>query len=110
MGKNDSLGEFEQIVLLALLRLRATAYGVSIRREIAERTGRDIAIGAVYTTLDRLERKGFVSSTVGEPTPERGGRAKRYYKIEAPGQRALHRSRETMNRMWDGLVPSPSMG
>ena len=110
MGNNDTLGEFEQIVLLALLRLRNDAYGVSIRREIATRSGRDVSIGAVYTTLERLERKGFVSSTVGQSTPERGGRAKRYYKIEAPGQRALDMSREMMNRMWDGLVPSPSAG
>ena len=110
MAKDQSLGEFEQIVLLAVLRLPKNAYGVSIRREIASRTERDVSIGAVYTTLERLERKGFVSSTVGESTPERGGRAKRYYKIEAPGQRALHLSRETMNKMWDGLVPSPSLG
>ena len=110
MGKNDSLGEFEQIVLLALLRLQSDVYGVNIWREIGSRTGRDVSIGAVYTTLERLERKGFVSSTIGEPTPERGGRAKRYYKIEAPGQRALDMSREVMNRMWDGLLPSPSAG
>lgn len=110
MGKSDSLGEFEQLLLVALLRLRSDAYGVTIRREIVERTGRDIAIGAVYTTLDRLERKGFVSSSLGEPTAERGGRAKRYFKIEAPGERALNRSREAMASMWDGLVPSPEAG
>ena len=110
MAKSDNLGEFEQIALLALLRLRANAYGARIRQEIAERTGREVSVGAVYTTLERLERKGFVSSARGEPTPERGGRAKRYYKIEAPGERALQRSRETMDRMWAGLVPSPSAG
>ncbi len=110
MAKSDNLGEFEQIALLALIRLRANAYGASIRQEIAERTGRDVSVGAVYTTLERLERKGFVSSARGAPTPERGGRAKRYYKIEAPGERALQRSRETMDRMWEGLVPAPSAG
>ena len=110
MGKDGSLGEFEQLVLLALLRLGTNAYGVTVRREITERTGRDTAIGAVYTTLDRLEKKGFVSSCLGEPTAERGGRAKRYYKIKAPGERALQRSRETMNKMWDGLLPSPGLG
>ena len=110
MGKSDSLGEFEQIALLALLRLRANAYGASIRQEIAERTGRDVSVGAVYTTLERLERKGFVSSARGAPTHERGGRAKRFYKIEAPGEHALQRSRETMDRMWEGLVPAPSAG
>lgn len=107
MGKGDSLGEFEQVVLLALIRLRNNAYGVTIRREIAERTDRDVSVGAIYTTLDRLERKGFVSSYRGKPTPERGGRAKRFYKIEAPGERALQRTRDTMDRMWEGLVPSP---
>ncbi len=107
MGKDDSLGEFEQVVLLALLRLRNNAYGVTIRREIAERTDRDVSVGAIYTTLHRLERKGFVSSYAGKPTPERGGRAKRYYKIEAPGERVLQRTRDTTNRMWEGLVPSP---
>ncbi len=110
MGRSDSLGEFEQVALLALLRLRADAYGARIRAEIAERTGRDVSLGAIYTTLERLERKGFVSSARGAPTPERGGRAKRFYKIEAPGARALQRSRETMDRMWEGLVPAPSAG
>ncbi len=110
MAKGDNLGEFEQIALLALIRLRANAYGARIRAEIAERTGRDVALGAIYTTLERLERKGFVSSARGAPTPERGGRAKRFYKIEAPGERALQRSRETMDRMWEGLVPAPSAG
>ncbi len=110
MGKSDSLGEFEQVALLALIRLRSNAYGASIRQEIAERAGRDVSLGAIYTTLERLERKGFVSSARGAPTPERGGRAKRFYKIEAPGERALHKSRETMDRMWAGLVPAPSAG
>ena len=99
MDRNDRLGRFEEIVLLALVRLRENAYGVTIRREIAERTGRDASFGAVYTTLERLERKGYVSSRVGEPTPERGGRAKRYFRIEAPGRRALNSSRETIARM-----------
>ena len=106
MAKRENLGEFEQIVLLAVFRLRGNAYGVPIRREISDRAGRDVSLGAVYTTLDRLERKGFVSSREGEPTPERGGRAKRFFRIEAPGIRALNESRETMDRMWDGLVPN----
>jgi PadR family transcriptional regulator, regulatory protein PadR len=96
-------GRFEEIVLLALVRLREDAYGVTIRRDIAERTGSDVSFGAVYTTLDRLERKGYVSSRVGEPTPERGGRAKRYFRIEAPGVRALNETRETVANM-GGLV------
>jgi DNA-binding PadR family transcriptional regulator len=99
MGDNDRLGRFEEIVLLALVRLRENAYGVPIRREIAERTGRDVSFGAVYTTLDRLQRKGYVSSRMGDPTPERGGRAKRYFRIEAPGVRALNGARETVASM-----------
>jgi PadR family transcriptional regulator PadR len=99
MGGNDRLGQFEELVLLALVRLRGNAYGVTIRREIAERTGRGVSFGAVYTTLERLERKGYVSSRMGEPTPERGGRAKRYFRIEAPGIRALERSREAVASM-----------
>ena len=99
MDGNDRLGRFEEIVLLALVRLRENTYGVTIRREIAERTGRDVSFGAVYTTLERLERKGYVSSRMGEPTAERGGRAKRYFRIEAPGRRALNSSRETIARM-----------
>jgi DNA-binding PadR family transcriptional regulator len=100
---NYRLGRFEEYVLLALVRLRENAYGVPVRREIAERTGRDVSLGAVYGTLERLERKGYVSSRVGAPTPERGGRAKRYFRIEAPGVRALNESRETVVRM-GGLV------
>lgn len=103
MRRNDYLGAFEQIVLLALVRLRNNAYGVTIRREIAERAGRDVSIGAIYTTLERMERKGLVTSFRGEPTPERGGRGKRYYAIAAPGVEALNRSRDVIDRMWDGL-------
>jgi PadR family transcriptional regulator len=104
MPKGSYLGEFEQHVLSALLRLRGNAYGVTIRREIVERTGRDVAVGAIYATLDRLEAKGFVSSRLGEATPERGGRAKRYFKIEAPGERALEDSWRMSDRMRAGLV------
>jgi PadR family transcriptional regulator PadR len=100
---NDRLGRFEELVLLALVRLRENAYGVTIRREIAERTGRDVSFGAVYTTLERLERKGYVSSRLGDSTPERGGRAKRYFRIEAPGIRALNETREAVASM-GGLV------
>jgi PadR family transcriptional regulator PadR len=103
MNGNDRLGRFEELVLLALVRLRENAYGVPIRREIAEQTGRDVSFGAVYTTLERLERKGYVSSRVGEPTPERGGRAKRYFRIETPGVRALEHSRDIIANL-RGLV------
>jgi len=103
LGKGDYLGEFEQLVLLALVRLGTNAYGMTIRREIEERAGRSVSIGAVYTTLERLERKGYVGSREGEATPERGGRAKRYFQIEALGQRALRDARLMMDRMWSGL-------
>jgi PadR family transcriptional regulator, regulatory protein PadR len=106
MPKGSHLGEFEQYVLAALLRLGDNAYGVTIRREIAERTEREVAFGAVYATLDRLERKGFVSSRAGEPTPERGGRAKRYFRIEGPGVAALNESWRMSDRMRQGL-PEP---
>ena len=97
------LGDFERIVLLALVSLRANAYGVTIRREIEQRTGRKVSYGALYTTLDRMEAKGYVSSRVGEPTPERGGRAKKYFQIEAPGIKALNETREAIANM-GGLV------
>jgi PadR family transcriptional regulator PadR len=105
MPKGTYLGEFEQHVLTALLRLRGNAYGVTIRREIMERTGRDVAVGAIYATLDRLEAKGYVSSRLGEVTPERGGRAKRYFDIEAPGAKALEESWRMSDRMRQGLAP-----
>jgi len=103
MAKGDYLGEFEQIVLVALLRLGTTAYGMAVRREIEQRTGRRVSIGAVYATLERLEGKGYASSFAGEPTAARGGRAKRFFRIEADGQRALRESQEAMQRMMTGL-------
>jgi PadR family transcriptional regulator, regulatory protein PadR len=106
MPKGDHIGQFEQHVLAAVWRLRRDAYGMTIRRHIAERTGRDVAIGAVYATLDRLERKGFVSSRMGEATSERGGRAKKYFDIEVPGVKALEESWRMSDRMRDGLVPA----
>ncbi len=105
MGKGDHLGEFEQIVLLAVLRLGKNAYGVTILEEIEKRTGRAVMIGAVYATLDRLEAKRYISSKIGDPTPERGGRAKRFFKITAQGSAALERSREILASMWAGLGP-----
>ncbi len=103
MPKGDFLGEFEQVVLLALARLKDRAYGMAIWEEIEDRTGRDVGIGSVYSALDRMEKKGFVSSRVGDPTPERGGRAKRFYTLEWPGFVALDRTRDMYARLWDGL-------
>jgi PadR family transcriptional regulator, regulatory protein PadR len=104
MGR-DHLGELEQIVLLAVLRTGLNAYGVPIRVEIEERTGRSLTVGALYRTLDRLEQKGYVASWFGDPTPERGGRSKRYFKVRPAGLRALRASRDALAAMWDGLEP-----
>ena len=98
-----NLGEFEQLVLLAILRLGDDAYGVTIRHELAERGGRDVAPGALYTALERLEAKGVISSRMGEPTPQRGGRAKRYVTVTATGTQALRRALRAYERLLDGL-------
>jgi PadR family transcriptional regulator len=103
MNKVETLGEFEQLVLLAIVRLSGEAYGSTIREEIEERTARSVAIGALYTALDRLERKGYVSSAMSDPTPQRGGRAKRYYRLRPAGAAALRRSREALTSMWAGI-------
>jgi DNA-binding PadR family transcriptional regulator len=104
MSSTPALGEFEQVVLLAVLRLGPEAYGVTIRREIAACTERDPAPGALYTTLDRLEDKGLVTSRYGDPTPERGGRAKRYFTVTARGVRAVARAQRAYQRLLKGLV------
>lgn len=104
MTQREFPGEFEQVVLLTIARLEEQAYGMAIRQEIADRTGRDVGIGSVYSALDRMEAKGYISSTVGDPTPERGGKAKRYYELERAGVMALHRAREMFARLWDGLA------
>jgi DNA-binding PadR family transcriptional regulator len=97
------LGEFEQLVLLAILRAGEDAYGVPIRQAIVDRSGRDVSLAAVYKTLTRLEDKGFVVASVGEPTPERGGRRKRYYAVTVAGRRSLRQSVEVLRRMARGL-------
>ena len=102
----ESLGEFEQLVLLAIVHLGTDAYGMTIRRQIEDRTGRVVAIGALYTALEPIERKGYVASTLSDPTPQRGGRAKRLFRLERAGAAALRRSRETLTRMWAGLSPN----
>jgi PadR family transcriptional regulator len=103
MKRGELLGSLEHIVLLALVRLEGSAHGMVVRREIEERTGRNISIGAVYATLERLEAKGYVRSFTGEPTPERGGRAKRIFRVEAAGKRALEISEQTFRSMKSGL-------
>jgi len=100
-----SLGEFERAVLLAVARLDENAYGMRVRQELESRLKRTVSIGAVYTTLDRMQEKGFVSSRLGEPTAERGGRAKKYFKVEAPGIAALEHSRGLAAAIWS-MVPA----
>jgi DNA-binding PadR family transcriptional regulator len=95
--KSDRLGRFEHFLLLALVRLGDDAYGMTIRRELAEHTGREVAVGAIYTALARLERRGLVQSWLGEPTQERGGRAKRHYRVLAAGKRALAKAEAVLN-------------
>ena len=96
-------GEFEQVVLLAILRLGPGAYGVAIRAEIAKCTGRNVAPGALYTTLDRLEDKGCLASRMGDPTPERGGRSKRYYRVTASGVKAVTEAQQAFRNLLEGL-------
>jgi PadR family transcriptional regulator PadR len=104
VSKGEYLGEFEQMVLLALLRLKEDAYGVTVRQEIQSRTDRRVAIGAVYACLERLERKGYVNSSVSDPKPVPGGRSRKYFKFTQAGAEALRRSREMMRRMTEGLA------
>lgn len=105
MPKHDSAGQFEQLVLAAILNLRENAYGVTIHAKVAELARpKTVSLGAVYVTLDRLEDKGFVSSRLSDPTPERGGRAKRFYQLEGLGERALQASAATAKRIWDSIV------
>jgi len=103
MSSREHLGEFEQIVLLAVLRLGSDAYGVPIRREIEKRTHRSLTVGALYRTLDRLEGKGYVASWFSDPVPERGGRSKRYFRLEPLAVRALRQSQEELAAMWEGV-------
>lgn len=110
MARREHLGELEQIVLLAVLRVGEDAYGVPIRHEIEQRTGRSLTVGALYRTLDRLEGKGYVTSSFGDPTPERGGRSKRYFRVLPLGMRALRASRNALAAMWEGVDPLVTRG
>lgn len=105
MGTVTPLGEFEQLVLLAILRLGDGAYAVTITHEIESQAGQQVSIGAVYTTLNRLEEKGFLSSYRGESRPMRGGRPRRFYSVEPDGMEALQTAITAIRRMSDGLEP-----
>ncbi len=108
MNQKKSLGEFEILVLAALLRLGDQAYGVSIRNEIESRSGRPVSIGALYPTLSRLEKKAYINSSMGEPTAIRGGRAKKYYSLSTNGAEQLEKSSHILFTMLNGLPGWPS--
>ena len=103
MSSRDYLGEFEHLIVLGVLRLADQAYGVTVRQEIENRTRREVSIGAVYATLDRLEAKGYVKSHLGDPTPERGGRSKRFFEVTAKGLTAVNRTQRALQSMSTGL-------
>jgi PadR family transcriptional regulator, regulatory protein PadR len=102
-SKDLYIGELEQLILLIVLRLGDDAYGNPIRDELARAADRRVARGALYTALERLEQKGCLRSTMGDPLPERGGRARRYFTVTAAGRRALRQSRSVLLGLWDGL-------
>jgi PadR family transcriptional regulator, regulatory protein PadR len=103
MPKPHYFGGFELLVMLTIIRLGEDAYGVPISREIERQTGRSVAFGTVYATLERLQRKGFVCSHLGDATPERGGRAKRYFRATSTGLRTVRETKQSLIRLWRGL-------
>ena len=102
-GEPTYLGEFERVVLLAVLRLGDDAYGVTIQNELERETSRELTVGAIYKTLGRLQEKGYVSVRIGDPTPQRGGRRKKYYRVDPLGSRALRQSVTDLRRLTRGL-------
>jgi PadR family transcriptional regulator PadR len=102
--KQKTLGEFEQTVLLALLRLETNAYGAAIRQLLQAEIDRDVALGALYSTLERMEKKGLVVSKLGESTAQRGGRPKRFFSVTAEGKAALKHVKQAMDSMWQGIA------
>lgn len=102
-SRTAALGDFEQLVLLGVLRLENDAYGAAIRQEIHARSGRDVSINAVYTTLDRLEKKGLLHSWVGEPTAARGGRRRKFYALRPAGTAAIRQAYQALQSMAAGL-------
>jgi PadR family transcriptional regulator, regulatory protein PadR len=103
MTERGYLGEFELMILLAVINLGDEAYGVPISRELEAQRGRDVSVGSVYAALDRLESKGLVASSLGDPTPERGGKAKRYFRVTKEGLRQVHETRRVLSKLWQAL-------
>ncbi len=104
MAKGDHLGEFEHLVMLALLRLKEEAYGMRVRREIQNRVERSVAIGSVYATLDRLEQKGYAKSSFGASGPDGKGRPRKYFRLTPAGAQALRRRHDAIERMMEGVA------
>lgn len=104
MAQDKFIGELEHMLLLAVLQLKEQAYGTQIRQYLADTIGRELSIGALYTTLERLEQKGLLTGRLGEATAERGGRAKKYFAVTAEGQQALNRSKQALDQLWQGLA------
>ena len=103
MRKDEYLGNFEMLLLLALIRLGDNAYGVTIARELEENSGREVILANVYAKLERLEGLGYVTSKLGDPTPQRGGKAKRYFQITASGIREVRNTKQLLTKLWHGL-------
>jgi DNA-binding PadR family transcriptional regulator len=103
MRQRNYFGEFELMVILTVIQLGEDAYGVTISRELEMQRGRGVAIGSVYAALERLEEKGLVSSSLGRPTPERGGKAKRYFRVTQEGLRQVRKTRSVLTRLWRTL-------
>jgi len=103
MKERSYLGEFELMLLLAVIHLGEEAYGVPISRELERNRGRDVSVGSVYAALERLEAKGLVESSLGDPTPERGGKAKRFFRITKEGLRQVHETRRVLTRLWRAI-------
>jgi len=103
MTDRSYLGEFELMILLAVIHLGEEAYGVPISRELEVQRGRDVSVGSVYAALERMEGKGLVSSSLGDPTPERGGKAKRFFRVTKEGLRQVHETRRVLTRLWRTL-------
>ena len=103
MTNRSYLGEFELMILLAVIHLGEDAYGVPISRELEKHRGREVSVGSVYAALERLETKRLVASSLGDPTPERGGKAKRYFRITKEGLRQVHETRRVLTRLWQTI-------
>jgi DNA-binding PadR family transcriptional regulator len=109
MAKGSNLGEAEQLILLAAWRVGERATAAAIRKEVASRGGRTLTVSSIYVTLMRLQGKGYVKSELSDPTPVRGGKAKRYFQVTDKGISTLHKARRRLERMWEGMESAPDV-